>query len=179
MKTSIKIFAILFIIALSSCKAFDKLTQFEMDYSTNFTIPSSIGINLPFNLPLPSINAKISEKLENEQTNTKLVEHLFIKEILLETEYPNNKTFQFLKNVELYIKTDDLPAILVAHKYNIYNSIGTKLVLDIEAGQDLEAYIKQDSYTIETKVTIDELSLEAIDLRADLVFDVDAKILGI
>jgi len=179
MKNTILLSTIILIISFTSCNAIDKLTQFEVDYSTKFTIPSTIGINLPFNIPTPDITTNISEKLDNEQTNKELIEQLYLKELILNVTNPSNKTFSFLKNVDLYLRTDKLPKIKVAYKYNIPSDIGGELKMDLVKDLDLQEYVKEDNFIVETEVTIDEITLEAIDIKADLKFWVDAKILGI
>lgn len=162
----------------NSCKEIDKLTQFDIEYSTQFTIPSTIGINLPFNIPTPDITTNISKELDNEQTNKDLIEQLYLKNLELKILTPNNKTFGFLKHIDLYIKTENLEKVKIAYKNNITNSTGKRLTLDIVKDLDIQEYIKEDSYSIETEITIDEITLEKIKIEAFLKFWVDAKILG-
>lgn len=175
MKKISLLFITFILVGFSSCNGLDRLTQFDIDYSADFTIPSTIGINLPFNIPVPSITTNISEKLANEQTNTNLVEQLFIKNILLTIKNPSNKSFSFLENIDLYIKTETLPKIKVAYKHDITNEIENILDMDIVENVDLQNYIKEDNFEIEVEVSIDEITLEAIDITADLKFWVDAK----
>ncbi len=178
-KISFLLISTLLISTFSSCNAIDKLTQFEVSYDTKFTIPSTIGIDLPFNIPTPDITTNISEKLANEQTNKELIEQLFLRKLILTTQNPKGKSFSFLKNVDLYLKTNSLPKVKVAYKHNITNSIGSELKLDIVKDVDLQEYVKDDHFTVEAEVTIDEITLEKIEIKADLTFWVDAKILGI
>jgi len=179
MKKQILVLFLLVSISFSSCSSLDKLTQFSVDYSTNFIIPATLGINLPFNIPTPNIKTNFSEKLENNQTDKELIEQLFLKKLLLSIKKPNNKSFRFLKDIDLYLKTNNLPLIKVAYKHNIQNTIGGTLELDIVKDLDLQEYVKEDEFTITTEITIDEITLEEIEIKADLTFWVDAEILGI
>lgn len=43
----------------------------------------------------------------------------------------------------------------------------------------MHAYVKEDNFEIEIELTIDQITLESIDITADLKFWVDAEILGI
>ncbi len=175
----ILLFVATIILLLGSCKEIDKLTQFKVNYSAQFTIPSTIGINLPFHIPTPNIPTDISNKLENNQTNKELIEKLLLQKLTLVILNPSSEDFSFLKEVDLYIKTDNLPQIKVAYKHNISNTIGGQLDLDIVPDLDLQAYIKEPSFTLDSKIVTDELILQAIDVKADMTFWVDAKILGV
>lgn len=177
MKKKYILFAVLFT-SFISCKQIDKLTQFEIKYSTNFKIPSTIGINLPFNVPTPDIETNISEKLENNQSNKELIEQIYLKQMLLTIESPNNQTFRFLKDIDVFLLAEDLPKIKIAFKHNINNDIGQELDLDV-IEQDLQEYIKKDFYTIDVTTTTDETIFSEVNIKADLKFWVDAKILGI
>ena len=55
---------ILGLIALDGCETIDKLTHFNMDYDETLSIPSTIGINLPFNLFTPNNTADSQEVFE-------------------------------------------------------------------------------------------------------------------
>lgn len=79
----------------------------------------------------------------------------------------------------MYLKTETLPAIKVAYKHDISKEIGNVLDLDVINDIDLQSYVKEDDFEIKVEVTIDEITLESIDITTDLKFWVDAKILGI
>jgi len=176
-----KITIVLFIallVSFTSCDKIDKLTQFEIDYTSSFKIPSNLGINLPFNFPTPDIETNISEELENNQSNKELIEQIFLKKFLLTIESPDNQTFRFLKDIDVFLVADGLPKVKIAFKHNIKNSIGQELDLDV-IEQDLQEYMKKDKYSIDVSTTTDETILQEVKIRTDLKFWVDAKILGI
>jgi len=175
-----KIILVLLIVTagITSCNKLDKLTQFEVKYSETFTIPSTIGINVPFNIPTPDITTNISKELENNQSNKELIEQIYLRKLLLTIESPSDETFSFLKDIDVFIQADGLPKVKIAYKYNITNNIGKELDLDV-VDQDLQEYIKKDKYTISVKTTTDETIFQEVKIREDLTFWVDAKILGI
>ena len=56
MKKNILIFAAILSL-LIGCKKIDKLTQFDMNYDQTVVIPSSTGVNLPFNIFSPDVQS--------------------------------------------------------------------------------------------------------------------------
>jgi hypothetical protein len=104
--------SLLFTIIISiSFTAIDRLTHIDIYYSADFTIPSTIKVNLPFNLPVPKIKTNINKKLANEQTNKELIEQLFVRSILLTMKNPIDKSFNFLNDIDLYLKTETQPKV--------------------------------------------------------------------
>lgn len=176
-KTIIFLFALMLV--TTSCSKLDKLTQFEIKQSVDFEIPVPAGgINLPFDIPTPDIESTLSKDLENNNSNKDLIEKIYLKEFNMVIENPSSQTFSFLKNIDIFIKADGLPKLKIAYKHDIDNSIGQDLVLDI-VDQDLQAYLKKDNYSMDITTTIDEIITNKVELRADLKFWVDAKILGL
>lgn len=163
-----------FLIAtLFSCEKVKELLTFEVHDSAVFTIPSLTGINSPLSIPVPPIKSSSSQAFENNNTKASLVKDVVLKELTLHITDPEDKTFKFLKSLEIYITADGEKEILLASKYNIQESSGQTLSLD-PTGSKLDPYLKKDSYSIRTVVEVREIPGEDVTVQADLVFRVTA-----
>ena len=161
-----------------SCKKVQELTQFDMDYSTEFQIKSSIGFNLPFTIATPDIKTNSESEFSIKDTKKDLIEKITLKSLSLSITNPTNGNFDFLKSVEIYIKADGLDPVLIASKTNIQDGSGNKISLDVTQ-TDIKEYIKKDKFGLEVKSVTDKLITKDHTLKVDAVFFVDAKVLGL
>ncbi len=174
-------FGLMFILGIllsSSCKKVQKLTQFDMDYSSQVVIPSSTGINLPFSIGTPDISTNSESEFALNDTRKDLIEKITLKSLKLTISNPSSGNFDFLNSAEIYIKAEGLDPLLMASKYNIQDGIGNELTLEV-SGSDFKEYIKKDKFSLEVKSVSDKLITQDYTLNVAAVFFVDAKILGL
>lgn len=169
---------LLLLISVNACKKIDKLTQFDLHFDTETTIPAGIPINTPYNIPTAEIPLETSDVYENNNTAKELVEQALLKELKLTVTDPYNGNFNFLKDMEIYLSTDELPEIKIAWIYNHPNDNKNNIQL-ITTDKDLQAYIKSDKIKTRVKTTIDEVLTKDYTVKIDFTFFIDAKILGI
>ncbi len=169
---------ILFLFSITGCKEIDKLTHFNMSYDETITIPSTIGVNVPFNIITPNIKTNSEQTFEINDTRKDLIEEIVLKKMVLLLDPDQNKDFSFLKSIKIYINAEGLDKKLIAWKEDIDNSVGNTLELET-ASDDLKDYIKLDSFQLELTTVTDELILSDYDVNVHTEFFVDAKILGI
>lgn len=169
---------LLLTIALSSagCKALKKLTQFRINQSTEFSIPSTLLVNVPVSLPSPEITTNSAQTFSNNNTNADLIESVKLEEMKLTITAPAGKSFSFLKDIQLYLSAPGLQEVLVAEKLNVTSTTG-ELLLDVK-DLELKEYLKQDKISLRSQVVTDELITQTVEVKADSRFFVDAKILG-
>lgn len=160
-----------------SCKIIDKLRTFTMDYSVNFTVPSSSVLNLPISLPTSPTVTNSEQRFEDEGVESAWVESVKMKSLVLTITSPQGEDFSFLNEISLYMKTDDLAEVLIADKIPVSENAGNMIALDVK-GVDLYPYISQDNFTLRTSVTTDETTTQSVDFRADMVMEVKATIPG-
>jgi hypothetical protein len=178
MKLQIFISAIfLSVLLLSGCKEIDKLTHFNIDYTSFVTIPATVGINLPFDVLTPEIQTNSESKFEVNNTHKDLVEKIRLTELKLTIKSPDSSDFSFLKSIKLYILADGLPELEVARKENIPDNQGNVLFLET-ASDDLKEYIKKDSFALKAVTITDELISPDHEIEIYSKFFVDVKILG-
>lgn len=75
-----RFFFILFALTgILSCKGVDKLTQFEIEYHSTATIPSSSAINLLFNVFTPDIESNSATNYELNDTRKDRIEQVILQ----------------------------------------------------------------------------------------------------
>ena len=169
----------LFALSISSCKKFDKKTQFDITIENEVEIPSIIGVNLPFNLPTTSINTEINQQLELKNKKKKKIEKIYLTDLELIVLSPSGKNLNFLKGIKVYLSADGLDEILVAEAEDLPNTNSQDLKIPTHSDLDLTNYVKKDTVNLRVEVTTDETIFQKVKLNVKSTFWVDAKVLGI
>ena len=165
------------IAGFEGCNALKKLTQFRVNQSTEFSVPSSLLVNVPVSLPSPDITTNSSQTFENNNTSADLIESVKLEEMKLTITSPAGKSFSFLKDIQLYLSAPGMQEVLVAEKLNVSSTTG-ELLLDVK-DVELKEYLKKDKLSLRSQVVTDEVLTQSIQIKADSRFFVDAKILGL
>jgi hypothetical protein len=95
-----------------------------------------------------------------------------LRNFILRITSPQGQTFNFLKDIEVYISTDVLPEIKLAHHYNVDNSIGSVLHLVTEGGV-LDDYLKSESFDLRLELVADQLIFTDLVIDGEWVLDVE------
>ncbi len=181
MKAQILLFCIAFL-AFFNCDEvadkLDELTKFEMDYQTTYTVPPVPIVGIPVSLTSQEIETNSESTFSSNKTNKNSVESIKLKNITLNISSPEDANFNFLKEIHIYIKSDNIEETEIANLIDIENLNASTLELDV-LDKELEAYLKEDQFTLRVNATADETTSQQIDVLIDSVFDVDAKILGL
>ena len=159
------------------CKKADELTQFNIEFNETAVIPSSTGINLPFNIFTPDVETNSTSTFEVNDTRKDLIEEITLTSLGLKITTPNNADFSFLKSISIYISADGLSESKIAWRNNV-PSDAKELKLDL-TGIDLKEYIKKDSYSLRLNTVTDEAMSQDHEIDVKSTFFVDAKILGL
>jgi len=175
----IRIILISFLIAsIYSCKTLDKLTQFNMDYDQSIVIPSSTGIDLPFNIQTPDVESNSESTFAVNDTRKDLIEKIQLTDLTLTLTSPSDADFGFLKSISIFISAEGLSETKIAWKEDIPDNPGTVLTLET-TGVDLKEYIKKDKFSLRLNTVTDELITSDHHIDMHSVFFVDAQILGL
>ncbi|MGJ3234720.1 hypothetical protein [Marivirga sp.] len=164
---------------LSSCNIqenIDDITTFNISNSAEFTVPSSSGVNLPIDLGTPDVSTSSQQSFENNNTRADLVENVNLSELTLTITSPNDRTFSFLKSLEIYISNESEGSTLIAEIQDVPENAGSELELET-TGANLDEYIKEDSYDLQYEIVTRETMNSDTDIRSDMVFEVRAKVL--
>jgi hypothetical protein len=177
MKKTILLFAVI-TTTIWSCKEVNKLTQFNMNYSDEITIPATLGIDLPIDIWTPDIPTNSSSTFESNNTHKDLIQQIILKKMILTITSPEESTWDFLKEIEIYISAEGLEKKKIAWMDEIPQT-GLKSIDLTVSTEDLKEYIKKDEYKLETKTVTRQLVSHDTKVEIKSTFFVDAKILGI
>ncbi len=171
-------FALVIVLALplllTGCKK--KLTSFNMDYTSNVVIMSSVGQILPFDVMTPAIESNSESEFSSNDTKKEHIKSLKLKELKLTITSPSGKTFSFLNSLEIFISSPDINERKVAFKENIPSSVGGVLQCEI-VDLDLQEYIKQETFRIRIKAVTDETISEDVYVDVYTKFQVEAQLI--
>lgn len=151
---AIIISAVLVLSGITSCqKAKDeinKATEFDMSYSTQFSIPStSISVTQPVDFTTPDIPTQSSSRFISEQTTQDLIDEIKMTKFVISNP---NGNLDYLKSLSIYLKTSGLGDILVATKSNIPENTST-VNADLN-DINIKQYIFKDKIQFRVNVTI-------------------------
>ncbi len=179
MKTKGYFLVMVFLLAgLSSCKKIkESLTEFDITYHNSATIAATVPLNVPFDIPLPSVTTNTEEEFENNNTHKDLAKEIHLKTLELTVTDPADGDFGFLRNIEIYISADGLREKKIAWKLNIPDNIGGTLELETTS-EDLKEYLFADKFKLRVRVTTDRLITRDYDIDIKTVFHVKANIFG-
>ncbi|XHP73950.1 hypothetical protein KCTC52924_01696 [Arenibacter antarcticus] len=170
------IFAV--IARFSACDKLDELTKFEMDYKQRVVIPSTTGIDLPFDIYSPEKETNATSEFAVNDTRKDLIEEIILRHLSLNIISPEGEDFSFLESITVYMSAEDLPEIRIAWNEEVSETAGGLLELETSV-EDLKEYIKKDSYSLRLKTVMDEFLSSDYEIEIVSVFFVDAKILGL
>lgn len=179
MKTKyISLFILLLAVAFSACEKKAIYKNFETQYSFQVKVPANSLVSSSL-FPLSFAEESNSEaQYEVNDTRKDLVEEVFLKTFLLEVVSPQNEDLSFLNSAEFYIKSARLAESLVAFKDPVPSNAGRDVLFDI-TNTNLAPFIKEDAFSITSKVVTDENRTSDVTLKGTLTFNVKAKILGL
>lgn len=161
-KAALFIFAVLVFAGITSCEKtksdINKATEFDMDYSTEFTVPSST-LNVPGGTPsattqpidfnTPEIPTASASKFSSQSTTKDLIEE--IKMIKFNISNPSGN-LNFLKSFTIYLKTSNLGDVPVASKTVIPQNVSS---LDADlADVNIKEYIFKDKIQFRINVVL-------------------------
>lgn len=180
-----KIFGYLFIISLLgfglSCKkkAVDKLTEFDINYSTNLSIPtSSIPVNSPttsVEFTTPNVPTQQSTKFSGEGTAKNLISEIKMAKFDI-SAIGTGANLDYLKSLTIYIKAANVGEQLVASKTSIPNGI-TSISMDLQ-DVNIKNYIFEDNIQFRVVATFDATaSTTSQTLKMDETVHVKATLL--
>lgn len=172
MKTK-NLLIIIAVLGLFSCNK--SQISFYINDSSTTTISSSLpfNLNVPFNIPIISVNSTSSQEYENNNTTPNLIKDVSLSKLTISIVSPDGEDFSFLKSIHISIeKSDGTEKKEIAYMDNI-SSTATTITLNT-TDENLIAYLKDSSYKLETAVTVKEITGHNIDLKIDLKIKVTA-----
>ncbi len=162
-------------ILLLSCSAIDKLTNFDITYEDDFTLPSTSGIAAPIDIVTPEVDPNLQEKMKDYNSAVNLIEDVTIKSVKLTITTPDSLDYAFLEEIGLYI-VDGPTESLLANKTDISTSIGR--VLELETSDtDVLPYLLKDAFKLRIVGVMRDGTTVDIENDIEMIFTIDAKLL--
>jgi len=174
-KTSNLVF-LFFVLILFSCDKGN--VSFYLNDSSTTTIKSTLPfeINVPFNIPVGSVSSTSSQEYENNNTTPDLISDVSLEKLTVTITNPTDEDFSFLKSISISIEKSDGSEKKEIAYLNDISSTANSINLNT-TGENLVPYLKDDTYKLETSVTVKKAPGHDIDLKIDLKFKVTAKLL--
>ncbi|HHB52757.1 MAG TPA: hypothetical protein ENK75_06970 [Saprospiraceae bacterium] len=170
------ILALSFIAFIFSSCHLDEKISFDLTFDSEANIPSSIGINIPFEIPIPPITTNINNELSSKNSKKEYLNTAKLKEINIKAIDPNDQDFGFLKKLEIYISADGLPELKIAEKLDIPVGNGPELSLDVYSNLDLANYIKKDQFNLRVRATSRKILLHSVKININTIVSVTTDI---
>ncbi len=170
MKKILGVLIIVLLVVLNlSCKK-DKFTEFDIDYTTTLSVPAaSITVNVPADFNSPEIPTDSKDKFTSEKTLQNLVDEIKMTKFDISVA---NGNLNFLKSLNIYLKTSGLGDVLIASKTSIPTGVSA-LAMDLE-DVNIKEYIFKDKIQFRVTVTI-QSSPTSAQLKMDQRVHVKAK----
>jgi hypothetical protein len=161
------------IFLFSSCDKIEELLTFNIHNSTDFVIKNTVVVNLPFDIPTPSITTNSETEFKNNNTASHLVKNIYLDKLQLSIIKPEGATFSFLKSITIYISADGMKEIELASITDIDENANI-ISLD-PTNEKLDGYVKGDKYSLRTQVTTNKIVTDDTTIKADMTFKVTAN----
>lgn len=162
-------------------KEVDKLTEFDIDYSTNLTIPSSsITVTTPtttVEFTTPNVPTQQAAKFSAAGTTQSLISEIKMTRfnITATTTGTTTANLDYLKSVTIYIKAAGVGETMIASKSDIPTGL-TSVALDVQ-DVNIKEYIFKDNIQFRVLAIFDAASASNQTLKMDETVRVSAKLI--
>lgn len=180
MKIQVLFRILLFLLVISgasSCKKLKKLTRFDINYSMNAEIPSSSGINLPFNILTPDVTTNSESTFAVNDTRKDLINFIALKKLSVVLESPDNSDLSFVKSAKVFISAEGLDELELANIEDVGDDVGKTLEFMVSK-KDFKEYIKKDEFKLRLNVVTDKMVNSDHQVKINTTFEVEAKLIG-
>ncbi len=151
----------------------DKLLTFDISDSTTITIDANpLPFESPVEIPTPDVTTNSESEFAQNDTKVDLVKEIILKRLALTITSPSDKTFSFLKSIEIYISAEGEDETKLAWNNDVRSDAKS---IELETtSEPLDRYVKKDSYKLRTTVTTRETLTQSVDIKIDFTFQVTA-----
>lgn len=172
---------ILAIVALSalfaSCSKEDKIAQLTVTDRVEYKIEAGIAVNTPVEIYTPPIFSDANRELSLNNTKAELVRSVSLQEFRMVITQPFGGSWNFLKDIEVFIDADQLPEKRIAFETNLTDQINAILLLKPDQ-VELAEYLKKGAYIIKTRITTDKELNNDVNVQITSKYVVGAKVPG-
>ena len=169
----------LFIFGISCKKTkekVDELTEFDMNYTYNQTIPStsvSVSQTVPVNFTTNDINTNSSSTFSAQKTASDKVSEIKLTKFKVSTTGTN---LDYLKSLTIYIQASGQPEVQIASKAIVPTGV-TSFDMDVP-DNNLREYLFGSTFKLRVAVTVDANISTDQTLKLDQTLHVKATLLN-
>ncbi len=158
---------------LSCKKTVEKLTEFDISYSSSISVPSSSYTpSVPVDFDSPEIPTESSTKFSAENTAKDHIDEIKLTKFNISATGGNLDAF---KAVSIYLKSSGMTDVLIATKSNIPSGVSS-VALDPQY-PNIKDYITRDKIQFRVSVTMTGGPTPEQQLKLDQTLHVKAKLL--
>jgi hypothetical protein len=166
-------FAFLSITCKKTKEKADEITEFDINYSTQISVPSqTMNLNVPVDFTTPDIPTQSSVNLASNKTTQSLVDYIKLTKFKISVGTGN---LDFLKSLQIYVKAANMGEALVASKTSIPTGT-TTIDADLQ-DVNIKDYIFQPNIQFRVAVTIDASTVAGQTLVLDETVHVKATVI--
>jgi hypothetical protein len=165
------------LVGASSCKKIMSLLSFQVNDSSTFTVPGTPFLTgATVNFPVVTVATTSQSTYKNNNTSADYVQDVTLDRLTLTVSNPSTQNFDFLKSISIYIATDAAGSNKVLLASLAAVPTGQTSISLTPAGNKLDMYLKNSSYTLTTNAELAQTLRQNTDVRADSRFTVHAKL---
>ena len=168
------------VIALSvvmfSCSKLTHTTFYE-EFNESVAVPRQVLLASTDTFTTPEIPTNVSGTLSANNTSPSLVQSVELQAMTLTITAPAGQSLAPLRDVQIFILTDSLPAIQIASQYNISTKSDT-LNMNVTDAQ-LRPYLLSNSFKIKAVTTNSAAITQAMTVNIYLKFQFQANLLAL
>jgi hypothetical protein len=166
--------AVLIVIGLSCQKTKEKLTEFDIDYSTNLAVPAnSYTADVPADFTSPEISTDSKNKFSAQKTASDRINEIKLTRFNISV---NAGTLDALKSIKIFLKTTGRPDLEIATKTSVPAGV-TSVSADL-ADVNIKEYIFNDKIQFRVQLTIGGGSKIDQQIKMDQTMHVKAKLIN-
>jgi hypothetical protein len=161
-----KVSVILIALVLTTVYSCNKLkhVKFTVPFTAKLTIPKSDVVNTTHTVFSDTVETNIATISSDNKTSTELIRSVKFEEVVLSITEPANQTFDFVKELHIYIWTPGQPEAEVSFKTEM-SETGRDLKLDIN-DREFKKYFVTDWFRIKataytTKPILQDIKIDA------------------
>ncbi len=176
MKKMKKIYLFTIIIIAFGCQEINELTQFNLTYNEQISIPAVVSTDSTITVQTPNIPTTTESIYQTNNTSKKLISTILLSEMEIHHISPKNGDLNFLSSIEIFINGENLSEEKIAWKYDIPETIGDTLIL--ETGEaNVKDYLNSEYFTLKIKFSCDSTVLEEQLVDIQSIYTVKAELL--
>lgn len=155
----------------------DELTEFDMSYSYNLTVPSTsiapTNTTIPVSFTTPDIPTNSTTTFANQKTVAEKVSEIKLTDFKISTTGTN---LDYLKSLTIYIQASGQPEVQIANKTSVPTGV-TSVNVDL-SNTNLKEYIFGSAFKIRVALTVNTMISSDQILKLDQTMHVKATLLN-